>query len=695
MDMLQIELEAILKEFGMANEVFIIDNNISNASVGGHYLERAITLSDVLRDKNCHISLLSPSNRTIQRDEVARQKFNSFIFEPGFNTFHQKMMECITVYDRTLLDMAKEYYFNYGIQLWGGVSNKNSIILNRFTQEFLVNFNENIDSYYCAAPQVTISYVIELLKIAGFSVISEERSYDLEALNKIWFRVRKEQNAFVNIHNQRILEKYCKENDSLIFSTSNTFDLIAGLNYLHYAERPGRLNYILHQPTEFNENNSYALKMLISRLDSRKRKLLNFTVASNEFKNMLSCKEYNNIGADVGVTIGPFSATNDVLLLSNKLDIYPHVQSGFYLKKNKSKEWLIKSDNLKNKVALKFRIDFEKTNYLKLFSKNLDSIFNGNDISLSFLGDIRDEKLFSYYSQIVTNLWNRGIRVWAIHPTFFSSGLIKESEVSLNILLKHPYHAKYGLSYNNSLPRDIFHKILAKSSIIFNCYDRVEYACKQSGIFFETMLNGRRSLINPGTSAASAWSSFIFESCEKYFGEKLGETKRLIDDTKQSIQIPPQNEHVNYLVIDFNCNKSNVVAFFSYSIINPRNLEIVDHGSISCQANCNGVGVFKTPIGEGVILELFCNIQNSDFKWFADYSIYSNTYSNGEKVHEFYNFALAPLCNFYDETNKLTHFVVNKLSAVDNDLLHENPLLQNLREKFLRRSIDCALDFVA
>lgn len=496
--------------------IALCEFHIKDAKTTGHYLERAYSLAKVISDEGYKTCLVSAGAHSLAGKKSPDVFFDEHVFEPGFSSFGQPEISCMSSTDSATIKLFNEAICRYSLKYSFNSMHIDDGVLNIFTSllndnNFIEVFSVNTVQFYCASPEATILFCNLYLRLTNF-VHAENLHSDtkinsdillINELKNIWLRVKREANAYVSYAAERLLQKYSGRFSRFIFLTASVDQLIAGIRHVSKENYDGpSLSFIHHQPQDFTPECCYNLTSELNRIPVKNRHKIIIYLSCEEFKTKLSSHTYSFFGEHANFAIGPFFQRSK----------YDHKYDGItprgdtiarhYLKARECKEWIFNATKIQNFREIQFdTTDVSSTNR-RSFYKSLSRFVQDNLFTFTFLGDIRDEKNFSFYVEICIEAWNSNINIIAVHPCFFSDGLIIKSEKAFKLLTEHPSYQFMSLPYENHLSEKDYIAALSLSTMIFNAYDTTEYKYKQSGVFYEALLFGKRVCITPGTAMA-------------------------------------------------------------------------------------------------------------------------------------------------------------------------------------------------
>jgi hypothetical protein len=496
------------------NIVAVAEFHVRSSNTSGHYLERVLSLAEIISRTGAMTCFMSSGDRSLLEQNYSDVMFDEVIFEPAFNSFGQVELNCLDFTAATLLKLFQEAVCRSNLVMSPLSANQSIICFEALSlienTNFFNLFSQKLYEFYAAAPEATIELCRHYLKITNFSLSDLNITHPgadqtfMTDLLTIWVRIQREESALVNICFERILNKYSSKYSVIIFPTASINQLLNGIRHVSsdLGYSGATLVYILHQPKDFTQERCYEISRELSNIKNNKINKLIIFVSSEEFKSKLSSHKYSHIGEHLKVAIGPFFQRPPSTKKTIKFNLNPNRIVPYYLELNKPSDWTLSALKSNDIYAQQFYQDLRIFRSSLLFSNRLRFFAKSGYSIFTFLGDIRDEKNFSLYVHMCMNAWNLGKRIIAVHPTYFSDGVVSDSKKAFDKFVRSSFYLSHSLPYTTVLDENDYISALELSDVIFNAYDQNEYAVKQSGIFYETLLLGRRSCILPGTAMA-------------------------------------------------------------------------------------------------------------------------------------------------------------------------------------------------
>lgn len=578
-------------------KIKIAEFNIIDNKTGGHYLERAVSLSQFYKDLGYSTTLLCGANRNITKNEDL-SSFDCYEFMPSFTTFMHCNVESASLHDKTLLRIFDEVKYQYDlIGINSSAFGENKKILELIGDKSLYEcLCENLYEFYTVLPLETLLIVYSILRFLGFKVRPPKvhAEPDFRKMELLWFRVRRESNAFYSGFFENVIDRLINANENVIFTTANIDDAICAAKKMSNADDfTGVLSFILHQPSEVSTDKSYKLKSIYQSIPLCKKKNIKYFAASNEFKHLMTSNDYNLIGDFFDVSIGPFrNLMSDRYPKNTNINLKSKILH--QLQNSKIPKWLIQEHKPRDSFEKTLTSNFTLLSEDRLFKLFFTRLVSQGKTIISFLGDIRDEKAFDNFVKLVIMSWDMGIELYAVYPSFFSNGVIENSKKYFEILSMDSRSKKYGLVYNKHLPIEIYSRVLTDSSIIFNSYAEDEYLFKQSGVFYESLLYAKTVLVSIRNSSSIFYSNALYL--------QLTNARVLLKNKPHLISVENGRSIVHefklkndYLVIEFDpaiSGQNNFAVTVEYNFIDINN-SVVNSGSFDVLNNSIGVAIVK------------------------------------------------------------------------------------------------------
>lgn len=542
------------------DKVLIVDLHIKALNPEGHFYERAACLAQVIASST---GIRPGLCCALEAEEDRQEIFTKIISTPGFNSFSfpsparaAKRLIC----DEPWLTLAEEYLSQSHLPLNtkpytkrpdGSMENLTPEVMRAFLdREVLSYFRINARRLYCADPESTVtackliaSFYNPLGKQAINSTSINKIRSSIDSIITLRLRDSMENHALHRASSERIVQMAIREGfNNIIFNTASPEDALGAITQAteQEARETGRgkirLSFLFHQPTAFDdERTCYSLH----RLQNYKPNIGNyistrFYASCEEFRVHLSSHRFCSIGKKFGIICGPFNekppgtknAHNDSNTKLRKaatgLALATKALTRDASWKSHTLKSLAKAGNNAIPEYLTTRIRQSNRDMHGIPSQIISMVNSiGALQSLAFLGDIRDEKRFADFLRISRDLSQDAKRKAPviIRPSFFSSGEISASKKALEEHLRENTPPK-DISYDLLSDQDYFW-LLHNSSCIYAAYDRGAYGVKQSGIFYESLLSYKPTILNIGTSSSHSLGRLCRKTLFAAHGDRM------------------------------------------------------------------------------------------------------------------------------------------------------------------------------
>jgi len=594
----------------------IVDLHIKTLQPEGHFYERASCLAKYITEKTGTKPSLCCS---LECEENDQETFEKIISTPGFNSFSfpsraQSAKRILS--DEPWLTLTKEYLDQSGLSTdtrFNGAKYAAYYAAHQVSHRiskvqdngFLRYFSNNITRLYCANPESTvvtcktIASMYTPLGAHALDALSPELiSSSIGSIQALRFRDERENQALHRAASERITQYAISEGFSkIIFNTASPEDAIGSVTSSTENEALKNLDenlclyFLFHQPSIFADTNlCYNLHRLQESTSISFPHLDVALYAScYEFKAHLEREEFSGIGRRFGIICGPFVKKSPegqeavaTISTSARRSATGHLAARKALSRDRS--W--KSHDffsLKKDYQDRFSEGYltppnRQSNFTSAIRSELRlKLENRNDQAfLTFLGDIRDEKRFSDFLRVSKEASKaRNMRISIVRPDFFSNGAISDSKMALDKHLSDG-QSLHEVTYGRLDDSDYFW-LLHQSNCIYAAYDRGEYSCKQSGIFYEALLHAIPTIINIGTASSHALGRLCHETL---ILTDFPDKQRIFSASAKGprtmqCKIPETNNEINFdiiLSIERNCNNplsrsTPIHCFFEASLV--------------------------------------------------------------------------------------------------------------------------------
>ena len=536
----------------------IVDLHINSLRPEGHFYERAVSLAHFFKENLAVVTSLCCSLELIEQPSSS---FESVISQPGYNSFGFPVMAASTkrlVSDFVWIDLAEDYLNCSNLVTgmpamsgtdWQSSSENDSIVFNLSWRSNLTQYLKvNLRRLYCAAPRETVCIAQLVVKHYRprllnpiVSLSSDKIKEFVSIVEALKFKDENESSALHRAASARIAAMALSEAyDSVIFATASPQDAIGalaaqvqGISRLSQDRRRASiLSFVFHQPTDFADKATcYNLLRLYHEVNSLCAGItVKFYASCEELKSYVSAPAFCGIGNMFKVLCGPFPQKKLTHRAPPSLQL-KEIKKTFkgiaLAQKALSSDDSWNSEIHKHSAIRPFEHDESRPHIavtvrqpkaLSLVSELQLLVKKAADnMLISYLGDIRDEKEFHNYLLLSTNLKVKHPNLTVARPSFFSSGGIEKSRYALCKYLSAPASAN-DIVYDLLEEGDYFW-LMQNSSCVYAAYSPRAYAVKQSGIFFECLLNATPTIISVGTSSSHALGMLAYRILIEHIGE--------------------------------------------------------------------------------------------------------------------------------------------------------------------------------